>query len=70
MEQGTLDDIRSYCRKLVETLGRPTGGFIAQWYGDPAGAGHGQEAVNAMCEEFFKLSRERGAVEPSVSGDA
>ena len=62
MAHGSLDEIRAYCRKLVNTLGRPTGGFIAQWYGDPVGAGHRPEAVAAMCEEFLRLSREHGAV--------
>jgi len=28
------------------------------WYSDPAGAGHRQEAIEAMCDEFLKLSRE------------
>ena len=61
MVNGTLDDIRAYCRKLVTTLGRPEGGFIAQWYSDPAGAGHSREAVDAMCDEFLKLSRNDSA---------
>ncbi len=55
MVHGTLDDIRAYCRRMVKTLGRPNGGFIAQWYGDPAGAGHRQEAIDAMCDEFVRL---------------
>jgi uroporphyrinogen decarboxylase len=61
MVRGSLEDIRAYCRKLVATLGRPKGGFIAQWYSDPVGAGHRQEAIDAMCGEFLKLSREHGA---------
>jgi uroporphyrinogen decarboxylase len=61
MVHGTLDEIRAYCRKLVTTLGRPKGGFIAQWYGDPAGAGHRQEAIEAMAEEFVRLSMAHGA---------
>jgi uroporphyrinogen decarboxylase len=61
MVHGTLDEIRAYCRKLVTTLGRPEGGFIAQWYGDPAGAGHRQKAIEAMSEEFVRLSRAHGA---------
>ena len=60
MAHGSLDDIRAYCRKLVTTLGRPNGGFIARWYSDPAGAGHSQDAIEAMCEEFVKLSSEHG----------
>jgi len=58
MAHGSTDEIREYCRKLVTTLGRPNGGFIARWYSDPAGAGHTQEAIDAMCEEFMALSRQ------------
>jgi hypothetical protein len=43
---------------MVSLLGRPQGGFIAMWYSDPAGAGHRQEAIAAMCDEFIKISRE------------
>lgn len=60
MVNGSLDEIRAYCYKLVTILGRPNGGFIAQWYGDPKGAGHRQEAIDAMCDEFLKLSNEHG----------
>lgn len=59
MVYGSLDDIRSYCRKMVALLGRPQGGFIATWYSDPLAAGHRQEAIDAMCEEFLKISRVR-----------
>lgn len=62
MVHGTADDIRAYCRKLVKALGRPQGGFIAQWYGDPVGAGHTQAAIDAMCQEFVRLSRGHGTV--------
>lgn len=58
MVHGSLDDIRDYCHKLVNTLGRAKGGFIALWYCDPEGAGHRPEAVDAMCNEFLKLSCE------------
>jgi uroporphyrinogen-III decarboxylase len=56
MCRGSLDEIRAYCRRMVELLGRPEGGFIASWYSDPKGAGHSQEAIDAMCEEFMKIS--------------
>lgn len=56
MVNGSLDDIRDYCRKMVKHLGKPNGGFIAKWYGDPIGAGHSPEAIDAMCEEFLKIS--------------
>lgn len=58
MAYGTLDEIRTYCRKMVELLGRPEGGFIPRWYTDPEGVGHRPEAIDAMCEEFLKISRE------------
>jgi hypothetical protein len=58
MAHGSLDDIRAYCRKLVVTLGRPDGGFIPKWYGDPVGAGHRQEAIDAMCREFLALGHD------------
>jgi len=60
MAHGTVEEIRDYCRRMVRTLGRPEGGFIAQWYADPAGAGHRREAIDAMCEAFMRLSEEYG----------
>ena len=60
MVHGTLDEIRAYCRDMVRQLGRPEGGFIPRWYSDPAGAGHRQEAIDAMCQEFLRLSAEHG----------
>ncbi len=58
MVNGTLDEIRAYCRKMVKFLGRPNGGFIPRWYSDPVGAGHRQEAIDTMCEEFIQISNE------------
>ncbi len=60
MAHGTNDEIRAYCRRMAAQLGRPEGGFMVRWYSDPAGAGHRADAVDAMCEEFLKLSREHG----------
>ena len=31
--------------------------FIAKYYQDLLGAGHRTEALQAMCEEFVKISR-------------
>jgi len=58
MARGNLAEIRAYCRKMAKALGRPEGGFMPKWYADPVGAGHTPEAVDAMCEEFLKISRE------------
>jgi uroporphyrinogen decarboxylase len=61
MARGDPNEIRAYCRRMVTHLGRPNGGFIAKWYSDPAGAGHTAEAIEAMCDEFVRLSRSRSA---------
>jgi len=58
MAYGTEEEIRHYCRAMVRHLGKPQGGFIPCWYGDPIGAGHRQEAITAMCEEFLQINRE------------
>jgi len=55
----TTENIRLYCRNMCKYLGRKEGGFIAKWYGDPIGAGHSQEALDAMCDEFLKISKEK-----------
>lgn len=59
MSNGSHDDIRAYCRKMAECLGRPNGGFIPRWYTDPVGVGHSMESIEVMCEEFLKISREK-----------
>jgi uroporphyrinogen-III decarboxylase len=53
------EKIRTYCRRMAEKLGTPKGGFIARWYTDPEGVGHKMEAVNAMSEEFVKISQKK-----------
>lgn len=55
MCRGSLDDIRKYCWELRRNLGTDKGGFMPKWYGDPKGAGHTQEAIDAMCSEFLKI---------------
>ena len=52
MVHGTLDDIRTYARRLVEKLGRFGGGFISQWYASPKAVQHSQERIQAMAEAF------------------
>ncbi|MHB0937904.1 MAG: uroporphyrinogen decarboxylase family protein [Armatimonadota bacterium] len=58
MARANLDEIRAYAREMTRLLGRQNGGFIPRWYTDPAGAGHRQEAIEAMCEEFLRVSDE------------
>ena len=59
MVHGTLDDIRAYARKLIETLGCSSGGFISKWYGAPQAVGHTDERIQAMAEAFVKHGRYR-----------
>ncbi len=58
MARGNLDEIRAYCREMTKLLSKPEGGFIPKWYGDPRGAGHTQESIDAMCLEFLQISKE------------
>jgi hypothetical protein len=55
MAHGTMDEIRAYCHKLNHAFNRNNGGFIPRWYGDPKGAGHRPEALQAQAEEFTKI---------------
>jgi len=57
MARGDTHEIRHYCHRMVSALRRPEGGFIADWYKDPTGAGHHPQALAAMCEEFLDISR-------------
>ena len=52
MVRGTVEDVRAYARRLIDTLGCFNGGFIAQWYASPAAVDHSQEKIDAMAEEF------------------
>lgn len=55
MCKGTPAEIRAYIHKMFDCLATENGGFIAGWYADPVGAGHSQENIDAMCDEFVKL---------------
>lgn len=52
MVPGSVAEIRAYARRLINTLGRFDGGFIAKWYPAPDAVGHTREKLDAMCEEF------------------
>ena len=54
--KGSLDEIRRYCHTMFHALGSKKGGFMPKWYSDPVGAGHRREAIDAMCQEFLKIS--------------
>ena len=59
MARGNPDEVRAYVRRMVGTLATPRGGFICGYYSDHVGAGHTQEAIEAMCLEFLRVSDER-----------
>ncbi|MCM8759404.1 MAG: hypothetical protein NC906_06495 [Candidatus Omnitrophica bacterium] len=52
MNTGTVEDVKNYARKLIDTFGKYNGGFIAKWYPSPEAAGHTKEKLKAMCETF------------------
>jgi len=69
MPGGDEAKIRAYCRELIEAFASEKGGFIPKWYSDPVGVGHTEEAIDAMCDEFMKLSKEmyNGLSSPSTN---
>jgi len=54
MVTGTLEDIRTYARGLIEAFGKFKGGFIAKWYASGAAIGHSQERIKVMSEAFVE----------------
>jgi len=54
MIYGSLEDIRAYARRLIETFGRFNGGFIAKWYPSPEAVNHSKDRIVAMAEAFVK----------------
>ena len=54
MVHGSIDDVRAYAKRLIDTLGAYNGGFIAQWYASPQAVGHPKEKIDAMAEAFVE----------------
>lgn len=52
MIYGDVEDVRRYARRLMDSLGRFNGGFIAKWYPAPQAVNHDEEKIRAMCETF------------------
>ena len=63
MVNNAPDKIREYCQNMFKFLGKPQGGFIPRWYTDPFGAGQSQQALDTMCEEFVRLSKNKKLLE-------
>ena len=58
MAHGSVDDVKAYARKLMDSFGRFNGGFIGQWYSAPAAVNHSEEKIEAMSSEFAHYGKE------------
>ncbi len=54
MVRGSVEEVRAYARKLIDSFGCFNGGFIAHWYSDPGAIDHTQEKIDAMSQEFVE----------------
>jgi hypothetical protein len=54
MVRGTVEDVKNYAKKLIDSFGRFNGGFIAKWYPSPDAVGHPWEKIKAMAETFVE----------------
>jgi hypothetical protein len=52
MVRGSIDDIRSYVRRMMATIGSHNGGLISMAYSTPEAVNHTPEKIAAMCEAF------------------
>ncbi len=59
MIDGSLDDIRNYAKRMIETLGAFKGGFISMAYTQPNEVNHTPDKLAAMCDAF-RLWETRG----------
>lgn len=57
MIHGSLDDIRAYVRRMVETIGNHDGGLISMAYSTPDVVEHTPEKLEAMCAAFREYGR-------------
>jgi uroporphyrinogen decarboxylase len=59
MIEGSVDDIREYVKRMIETLGGHNGGLVSMAYTQPEACGHTAEKTAVMCAAF----REYGVYE-------
>jgi hypothetical protein len=70
MIEGSVEDVRRYCKRMIGTLGGHNGGFIAMAYSSPAEVQHTPEKRAAMCAAFreFGIYRTRPDASSHMSG--
>lgn len=57
MIKGTVEDVRNYARKLIDSFGKFNGGFIAKWYPSPDAVKHTREKIDAMSHAFVEYGK-------------
>ena len=58
MVKGSVEDVKNYARKLIDSFGKFNGGFISKWYSAPDAVQHTQEKVQAMSEVFVTYGKQ------------
>lgn len=59
MVTGSVEDIRSYVKRMIATLGSHDGGLVSMAYSQPEAVGHAPEKTAAMCAAFRELGAYR-----------
>jgi len=62
MVEGTVDDIRAYVHRMINTIGAHNGGLISMAYSTPESVKHSPEKIMAMCEAFRTYGVYAGSV--------
>ncbi len=52
MVSGSIKEIRTYAKRMIDTLGGHNGGFISMAYSSPEAVEHTEEKLAAMCAAF------------------
>lgn len=59
MVKGSIEDVKNYAKKLIDSFGRFNGGFMAKTYPSPEAIEHSKEKTDAMCETFVNYGSAR-----------
>ncbi len=57
MVDGGPEEVRSYVKRMLDTLGSHNGGLISMSYGSPDACGHTKENIDAMCGAFREFGQ-------------